>query len=140
MRIVGHRGASHTAPENTLASVRSALDDGHGFEVDLQLLRDGNLIVLHDDTLERTALHDPAKEYRAIVRAPITTLRLQDVEDIDVGSFFGEGLVCSSVHDRHVILSPIWLHIHWVCESQTELDSKQILESSVCKSRHLGVG
>ena len=46
--------------------------------------------MLHDDTLERTALHDPAKEYRAIVRAPITTLRLQDVEDIDVGSFFGE--------------------------------------------------
>ena len=86
MRILGHRGASHTAPENTLASVRSALGDGHGFEVDLQLLNDGTLIVLHDDTLERTA----ALNNTSIIRAPITTLRLQDVEDIDVGSWFGE--------------------------------------------------
>ena len=89
MRLLGHRGASHVAPENTLAAVRAALDAGVGFEVDLQLLRDGTLIAIHDDTLERTALPDASPTYRALVRTPITTLRWSEVSDIDVGSWMG---------------------------------------------------
>ena len=55
MQFVGHRGASAIAPENTLKAVQIALEQGMGFEVDLQLTRDGQVIVLHDDTLSRTA-------------------------------------------------------------------------------------
>ena len=88
MRIIGHRGASHVAPENTIAAVRTALDSNVGFEVDLQLLRDGTLIVLHDDTLERTAPPDAAPTYRALVKAPVTTLRWVDVADVEVGGWF----------------------------------------------------
>ena len=89
MRIIGHRGASHVAPENTLAAVRLALDAGVAFEIDLQLLRDGTLIVLHDDTLERTANVDYALTHRKLVREPVARLRWVDVAGVDVGSWFG---------------------------------------------------
>lgn len=55
--IIGHRGASWAAPENTLAAFRRALDEGaDGLEFDVRLARDGVAIVIHDATLERTAL------------------------------------------------------------------------------------
>ena len=49
MRFVGHRGASHIAPESTMAAFRAATARGAGFECDLQSMRDGTLLVLHDD-------------------------------------------------------------------------------------------
>ncbi len=53
--IFGHRGACGHAPENTLASFRKALELGvPGFEFDIQLSKDGQPMVIHDDTLERT--------------------------------------------------------------------------------------
>ena len=56
MRFIGHRGASHLHPENTLRAVGTALDAGLGFEIDLQTLASGEIVLLHDDTLERTAI------------------------------------------------------------------------------------
>jgi len=47
--VVGHRGAPHRFPENTLAAFRTALDEGaNGIEFDLCLLRDGRIAVFHD--------------------------------------------------------------------------------------------
>ena len=42
-------------PENTVKAFRTALASGYGFEMDLQILADGNVIILHDNTLWRTA-------------------------------------------------------------------------------------
>lgn len=54
MRI-GHRGAMGYEPENTLRSFRRALELGcHMFELDVHRCRTGELVVIHDDTLERT--------------------------------------------------------------------------------------
>lgn len=55
MRFIGHRGASHVAPENTLNAAELALAAGAGFEIDLQVVKSGEIIVLHDSTLWRTA-------------------------------------------------------------------------------------
>jgi glycerophosphoryl diester phosphodiesterase len=53
--VVGHRGAMGHCPENTLASFERALDLGADWiELDVHLSRDGELIVIHDETLERT--------------------------------------------------------------------------------------
>ena len=55
MWVIAHRGASGSAPENTLAAFRRAVELGAGFiETDLQLSRDTRLVALHDPTLERT--------------------------------------------------------------------------------------
>lgn len=53
--ITAHRGASGLAPENTLAAIRKAIEIGADFsEVDVHLNGDGELVLLHDDTVERT--------------------------------------------------------------------------------------
>lgn len=55
MKIMGHRGARHEAPENTLASIEVALRAGAAaVEIDVQRSRDGQLVVIHDETLDRT--------------------------------------------------------------------------------------
>lgn len=53
--IVAHRGGSLEAPENTVASVRHGVRSGADWvEVDVRLSRDGDAVVIHDDTTDRT--------------------------------------------------------------------------------------
>src|SRR5882672_8052551 len=54
-QLIAHRGASGYAPEHTMASYQTALEQKADFvEPDLAISKDGVLICLHDDTLERT--------------------------------------------------------------------------------------
>ncbi len=53
--VVGHRGAAGLEPENTLRSVRRAIELGvDAVEVDVRLTRDGYPVVMHDETVDRT--------------------------------------------------------------------------------------
>ena len=53
--IFGHRGASAYAPENTLEAFRLAMEMGaDGFELDVHLSLDGELVVIHDESVDRT--------------------------------------------------------------------------------------
>ena len=53
--LVGHRGASAHAPENTMASFHLAAEMGaDAIELDVHLTADGQLAVIHDETLDRT--------------------------------------------------------------------------------------
>jgi glycerophosphoryl diester phosphodiesterase len=53
--IIGHRGASAVAPENTMSAFREAIAAGSdGIEFDVRLTRDGVPIIIHDNTLRRT--------------------------------------------------------------------------------------
>ena len=50
-----HRGLHDTdKPENSMAAFRAALENGYGIELDIHLMKDGNLAVIHDTTLIRT--------------------------------------------------------------------------------------
>jgi glycerophosphoryl diester phosphodiesterase len=54
-KVIAHRGASGYAPENTLAAFQKAIDLGANMlEMDIHLSRDGEIVVIHDHTLERT--------------------------------------------------------------------------------------
>lgn len=67
-----HRGLhSSGIPENSMAAFREALEAGYGIELDVHLMRDGNLAVIHDASLKRTAGAD--------VR--IETLTAEDLKD-----------------------------------------------------------
>ena len=59
-----HRGLHHQpdAPENSLAAFRAAVENGYGAELDLHLMKDGNVAVIHDSSLKRTAGADVAIE------------------------------------------------------------------------------
>lgn len=53
--IYGHRGASGYAPENTLEAFRLAMKMGaDGFELDVHMSKDGELVVIHDESVDRT--------------------------------------------------------------------------------------
>ena len=88
MKLIGHRGASATQPENTRAAFESALAAGaDGVECDLHMLRDGKIIVLHDDTLRRTATNGRA----ALLDTNVSTLDWADISAIEVGGVAGAG-------------------------------------------------
>lgn len=79
-RVIGHRGAAASAPENTLESIREAKQLGAGgVEFDAKLSSDGLAILMHDDTLERTT------SGTGLVAAT-TAL---DIRRLDAGLWFG---------------------------------------------------
>ena len=54
--IWAHRGASGSAPENTLVAFQRAIDLGaDGIELDVQITKDGELVVCHDEKIDRTS-------------------------------------------------------------------------------------
>lgn len=54
-KIIGHRGAPHFAPENTMASFKKAVSLGaDGLETDVHKTKDGVLVIIHDELLDRT--------------------------------------------------------------------------------------
>jgi len=56
VKVIAHRGDLHAAPENTTASIRAAIDQGvDAVEIDVQLTKDGVVVLNHDYTLERVA-------------------------------------------------------------------------------------
>ena len=76
--VVGHRGAALLSPENTLASFRRALDDGAQLlECDVHLSADGQLVVMHDKTIDRTA--DASSPLRSGAIAELTRAELDRV-------------------------------------------------------------
>src|SRR5512136_2456131 len=79
-RIIGHRGAALSAPENTLAGFCMAAARGVTWvEFDVRLTCDGRCILLHDDTLDRT----PSG------RGPASALSFAEIRRLDAGSWFG---------------------------------------------------
>ena len=55
MKILGHRGYSGKYPENTMLSFQKAIEAGaDGIELDVHATRDGALVVIHDETVDRT--------------------------------------------------------------------------------------
>jgi glycerophosphoryl diester phosphodiesterase len=79
VEIHAHRGASGLAPENTLAAFRKALELGvDALEMDLHVTRDGVVVVIHDEKLERTTDG----------RGSIDELTLEEVKRWDAGGKF----------------------------------------------------
>ncbi len=84
--IIAHRGDRAFAPENTLASFRQAAEKGaDAIEFDVKLTSDGKVVVLHDQTVDRTTNG----------RGDISRLSLAAVRELDAsvtfpGSFLGE--------------------------------------------------
>lgn len=53
MRLIAHRGFAATAPENTIAAVRSAAEYADAVEFDVRRCGSGELVVIHDETIDR---------------------------------------------------------------------------------------
>jgi len=78
--VVGHRGAAAHAPENTLPGIREAYRRGvRWVEVDAKLTADGVVVLIHDDTLDRTTDG----------RGPVAQWAYAALRGLDAGAWFG---------------------------------------------------
>lgn len=81
VQTVAHRGASGYAPENTMAAFEKAVKmKADYFELDVQLTKDGELIVIHDTSVDRTT--DGSGK--------VKNMTLEELKRLDAGSWFGE--------------------------------------------------
>jgi glycerophosphoryl diester phosphodiesterase len=79
VQVIAHRGSSEKAPENTLAAIRQAIDDGAEWvEIDVQETADGEVVVFHDSDFMKLA-GQPLKIWQATK---------QDLQTLDIGSWF----------------------------------------------------
>jgi glycerophosphoryl diester phosphodiesterase len=94
--IIGHRGASAVAPENTMAAFREAIAAGaDGIEFDVRLTRDGVPVVIHDSTLRRTG----GWQQR------VADLTWSELAQIDVGSWFNRSFAQERVPSLKELLT-----------------------------------
>jgi glycerophosphoryl diester phosphodiesterase len=83
---IGHRGASAVAPEHTTLAYDIAVHSGaHFLELDVQMTRDEQLVVVHDPYVDRIA-RVAGKPSSGLIR----TMDLADLKSLDVGSWFNE--------------------------------------------------
>jgi glycerophosphoryl diester phosphodiesterase len=86
--VIAHRGASARAPENTLAAVDKAAALGAVWvENDVQRTKDGELVVLHDDSLRRTT--DVEQVFPGKAPWKVKDLTAAEIARLDAGSWFG---------------------------------------------------
>ena len=79
VEIIAHRGAAGKAPENTLASIRQALEDKTDWvEIDVQESSDGKVVVIHDSDFMKLAGVD----------MKVWDGTLKQLQEIDIGSWF----------------------------------------------------
>ncbi|MEU9448410.1 glycerophosphodiester phosphodiesterase family protein [Streptomyces sp. NPDC048277] len=85
--VLAHRGASAYAPENTLAAIDKAAAMGFTWvENDVQRTRDGRLVVIHDDSLERTTNVEQVFPGRAPWK--VKDFTAAEIARLDAGSWF----------------------------------------------------
>ena len=93
--VIAHRGASLHAPENTLAAFRLAAELGaDAIELDAMLTADGNVVVHHDRTLERTT--------DGVGR--LTDCTLEELRRLDAGSYFNDEFVGEQIPTLQEVL------------------------------------
>lgn len=93
--VCGHRGASAVAPENTLVAFRGAIEAGCDVvELDVFLTRDDELVVFHDEKLDRTTGE----------KGRVVDLTLEEIRGFDVGLWFLEAFAGERVpHFREAL-------------------------------------
>ena len=80
VEIIAHRGASHLAPENTMAAVMLGWEKGADVEVDVYLTKDNQIVAIHDDSTKRTAGTE----------MEVAETTSEELRKLDVGSFKSE--------------------------------------------------
>lgn len=102
MAIVGHRGDLHQAPENTLSSIRSAINKGvDAIEIDLQMTKDGIVVLHHDTDLMRMA----GVPYR------VADLTYDELATLDVGKRFDPLFAGETIPTLEAVFDEI-KHVH----------------------------
>lgn len=93
--IAGHRGAADVAPENTLVAFREGMKSASMIELDVHLSKDGQVIVAHDPTADRTTNGTGAW----------TDMTLEEIKKLDAGSWFHPSFAGEQIPTLDEVLS-----------------------------------
>ncbi|MBZ5640708.1 MAG: glycerophosphodiester phosphodiesterase [Acidobacteriia bacterium] len=105
--VVGHRGASARAPENTAASLRAGIAAGaDAIEIDVRLSADGRVVVLHDATLDRTTDG----------QGPLVGWSWEDLTRLDAGAWYSPAFAGESLLDLDAALAVVRGRAHAIVE------------------------
>lgn len=98
LRVGGHRGASAAAPENTWAAFEEAARQGAVYsETDIRRTADGELVLNHDATVDRTTNG----------HGPVSAMTLASLRELDAGAWFGDGFRGQRIPELRAFL-------HWI--------------------------
>lgn len=111
--LVAHRGGSLLAPENTVTAFRLAVEAWWSdmLEMDAHLTRDGHVVVIHDDTVDRTTDGSGL----------VGDLTLREIQSLDAGyrfedasgghPFRGQGAVVPTLEEVLVTFASVWINV-----------------------------
>lgn len=132
VEIVAHRGASHDAPENTLASFRLGWEQrADANELDVYLTRDGQIVVLHDSDLKRTTT----------ASGPVVEHTLAEVRNLDAGAWKGPAWKGERVPTLAEVLAMVpsgkRLFIEIKCGPEILPELERVLKASAVPAKQL---
>jgi glycerophosphoryl diester phosphodiesterase len=97
-RVIAHRGFSSAAPENTIAAVRAAIEiKADMVEIDVTLTADGHIVVIHNETLDRTT-NGSGKVFR---------FTLAELQKLDAGSWFDPSFAGERIPSLDAVLDEV---------------------------------
>lgn len=124
MKKIGHRGAKGYVPENTLASFEKAIELGvDGVELDVHLSSDGKIVVIHDETINRTTSGKGfVKDYSSVELKKLGIPILTDVLDLIAKTCF----VNIEIKDANASKCVIELVQNYISDKHWDLNLFQI--------------
>ena len=124
--IIGHRGASEDAPENTLEAIKEAWkQQADGVEVDVRMTADGNLVCLHDSNLLRTTGTDKL----------IEESNMAEISKLDAGSWRGKEWSDSFIPSLAEVLENIPPNKKIFIEIKCGIEGKEPLINTIRNSK-----
>jgi len=132
LQIIGHRGGASYEPENTLLAFRNSIDQGvKWLEFDVQMTKDGALVVIHDETVDRTT--DGT--------GPVGEMTLEQIRSLDAGKgekvpTFEEVLVLAKTQGVKILPETKSAHLYPGLEEKLlqNLEQADYLDQTVIQS------
>ena len=119
-----HRGASHEAPENTLAAFLLAGELGaDGIELDVQLSKDGEVVVIHDFVLETTTNG----------QGPVRDRTLAELKELDAGSSYDPLFAGQRIPTLQEVIEAVGRHLLLNIEIKTKSARDDALAQAVVR-------
>jgi len=129
-RVIAHRGFSGAAPENTIAAVRAAIDVGADMaEIDVTLTSDGEVVIIHDKTLQRTTNGG----------GEILQFSLADLGQLDAGSWFSKTFAGERIPTLDAMLAEVDDRILLNVEIKSEAVGLGVVEKVAAAIRARGM-
>jgi glycerophosphoryl diester phosphodiesterase len=129
-RVIAHRGFSGAAPENTIAAVRAAIAvNADMVEIDVTLTSDGHVVVIHDETLDRTTNGS----------GEIFQFTLAELRELDAGSWFDPGFAGEPIPTLDDVLDEVEGRILLNVEIKSEAVDRGVVEKVAATIRKHGM-